>query len=176
MGSLYELTDAARRLNELLEEGVLSEEDIRDAIINNNEEIGLKLEGCAKYIRNLEADVAGLKEEEKRLHERRSTMENAIASMKKAMEEALRVSVEPDNKGKITKKTALFSFSIAKNAPSVVLEECYLENIPDRYLIPQEPKVDRKLMLEDLKGDDEDLKFHLEGIAHLEQTESIRIR
>ena len=83
MGSLYELTDAARRLNELLEEGVLSEDDIRDAIINNNEEIGLKLEGYAKYIRNLEADIAGLKEEEKRLHERRSTMENAVVSMKR---------------------------------------------------------------------------------------------
>lgn len=176
MATLYELTEAARRLNELLESGELNEDDIRDAIINNTEEIGLKLENYAKFMKNLEADIAGLKAEEKRLHDRRSAMENTIAEMKSAMKEAMELTIEPDKDGKIKCKTSLFSFSIAKNTPSLVLEEAYIENIPDKYLIPQEPTIDRKAMIEDLKNGDEETRFHLEGIAHLEQTESIRIR
>lgn len=64
-----------------------------------------------------------------------------------------------------------FTTSLQNNAPSVVLDESYIENIPQEYLRIKEPEVDRKKMLEDLKAGKD-----LEGLAHLEVTSSIRIR
>ena len=92
-------------------------------------------------------------------------MENNIARMKKNMQDALILSGQPKVKGQ------LFTFTMQKNPPSVVMDESYIENIPDKYLKHPEPTIDRKLLLEDLKAG-----VDLEGIAHLEQTESMRIR
>lgn len=168
MASLYELTGNAITLNQLLKSGEADEAAIYDAILNNNEEIGIKLESYAKVIKNYESDIAGLKTEEKRLADKRKTLENHIASMKGAMQAALALTGQSKVAGQ------LFTFTIQKNPPSVVLDEPYIENIPDKYLIPQEPKIDRKLMFEDLKNNI--TLPDLEGIAHLEQTESLRIK
>ena len=73
--------------------------------------------------------------------------------------------------GKVKFKTALFSFGIRKNPPSVVIDEPYLENIPARFLIPQDPTVDKKAMKDALKAGED-----LTGLCHLEQTESLSIR
>jgi hypothetical protein len=51
------------------------------------------------------------------------------------------------------------------------MDEQYIENIPEKYLIAQEPKIDRKLLAEDLKDG-----AALEGIAHLESSQSILIK
>ena len=51
------------------------------------------------------------------------------------------------------------------------MDEAYIENIPDRFLIPQDPQIDKKAIKEALKNGE-----NLEGLAHLEQTESLRIR
>lgn len=165
MASLYELTGAAYTLRELLAEGELSVEDIKDAIETNNEEIALKLEGCAKFIKNTEGDIAALKAEEERLKERRKSYENSIKNLKRVMSDALLAT------GDRKIKTQLFTFYIQANTPSVVLDEAYVENIPEKYLIHPEPTVDKKLLADDLKSG-----VDLEGIAHLEATESIRIK
>ena len=68
-------------------------------------------------------------------------------------------------------KGDLFTVAIQNNPSSVVMDEQYLENIPEKYLIPQEPKLDRKKIAEDIKAGED-----LNGIAHLEQTESLRIK
>ena len=73
--------------------------------------------------------------------------------------------------GKTKFKTALFSFGIQKNPAAVVIDEGYIKNIPDRFLIPQDPQIDKKAIKEALKAGED-----LEGIAHLEQTESLRIK
>ena len=72
--------------------------------------------------------------------------------------------------GKKKIETDLFTFRIQRNPASVVMDEAYLENIPKEYLIPQEPKLDRAKIREDLKAGKE-LEF-----AHLVQTESLRIK
>lgn len=72
--------------------------------------------------------------------------------------------------GKVKFKTDLFSFNIQKNPPSVELDEEHLELIPIEYLIPQDPKPDKKRMLAELKEGKE------LGFARLKQTESLRIR
>lgn len=168
MASIYELTADLQKLYDLLDKGELEEDMVRDAILNTKEEIGLKLENYGCFIRNLESDIKGLKEEERRLKERRQSYENMVSNMKEAMSEALRAT------GNDKVKTAKFTFWNQKNNPSVVIDEAYIENIPEAYLIPQEPTIDRKKLLADLQ--DEELSKSLEGIAHLEQTESIRIR
>ena len=168
MASIYELTNSARMLNSLLESGEISEEAIRDAILNNNEDIGEKLEGYAKYIKNLESDIAGLKAEEKRLSDRRKTLENTIDNMKTAMRDAVKASGEK----KIKKDGGLFTFSVKKNPPHVEID--HFEDIPARYFVEQVPKLDNKQLLEDLKS--ENVPEDLFNVAHLEQTESISIR
>lgn len=168
MASLYELTKSARLLNDLLESGELDEQAIRDAIVNNDEDIADKLEGYAKYIKNLESDVAGLKAEEKRLSDRRKTIENTIDRMKDAMKEALTVSGQT----KVKKDGGLFTFSLRKNPPRLEIDDP--EKIPERYLIPQPPTVDKKSMLEDLKN--ENAPSDVCVIAHLVQGESLSIR
>ena len=85
--------------------------------------------------------------------------------MKEAMKYAMQVTGTTKSKGD------LFTVSLQNNPESVVLDEQYLENIPSKYLIPQEPKVDKALLKEDLKAG-----VILDGVAHLEQTKGIRIR
>ena len=127
-----------------------------------------KLEGYCKFIKNLESDIDGLKAEETRLKARRQTMENTVKRAKEAMKTAMLTAGE--------KKIAAGSFTVnvQLNPPKLVLDEQYLENIPEKYLIPQEPEINKKQMLEDLKAD-ENLK-ELEGVCHLERDESLRIK
>ena len=165
MANLYELTGAALTLRNLLLEGELDLEAIKDAIENNNEEITLKLENCAKVIKDIESDIAGLKAEEERLANRRKTYENNIKALKSKMQEALLATGERKLKGQ------LFSFNVQTNPPSVVIDEQYIENIPEAYITKPEPVVNKKKLLEDLKAG-----VDLDGIAHLETSESIRIR
>lgn len=165
MASLYNLTGDALKLRDLLLEGDIDEDIIRDAILNNQEEINIKLETYAKIIKEIESDINGLKAEELRLADRRKAMENNIARMKRNMQDALILSGQPKVKGQ------LFTFYMQKNTPSVVLDEPYIENIPEKYIKCPEPTVNKALMLDDLKAG-----IKLDGIAHLEQTESIRIK
>lgn len=168
MATLYELTQSAMVLNDLLEKGEVSEEEIRDAIVNNLDDIEEKFEGYAKFIKNLESDIAGIKAEEKRLAERRRVYENTIDRMKRAMEDAMRTT----GKTKFKKDGGLFSFSLRKNPPKLEIDNP--EEIPGRYFIPQLPTLDRKAMLEDLKADI--APPDLTGVAHISQGESISIR
>ena len=168
MASIYQLTEAFETLWNLMEEGLLDDEALIGAFETSTEDLSIKLEGYCKFIKNLESDIAGLKAEEERLAARRKTMENTVKRSKAAMEMAMQKAGY--------KKLACGSFtcSMQLNNPSVVIDEQYVENIPEKYLIPQEPKIDKKLMLEDLKSGV--VLPDLNSVAHLERTESIRIR
>ncbi len=165
MASVYELTNALNTLWSLLDEEVVDDEVLLDAFENTKEDLTVKLENCCKYIKNTESEIAGLKEEEKRLHARRVAKENAVERLKALMQKALEVAGEK----KLVCGT--FTTSIQNNAPSVVIDESYIENIPSEYLRVKEPEIDRKKLLEDLKAGKD-----LEGIAHLIVTSSLRIR
>ncbi|HPM75436.1 MAG TPA: siphovirus Gp157 family protein, partial [Saccharofermentans sp.] len=84
---------------------------------------------------------------------------------KKVMQMAMETAGEKKVKGQI------FTISIQANPESVVLDESYIENIPPKYLKVKDPEIDKAKLKEDLKNG-----VNLEGIAHLEQTESLRIR
>ena len=169
MASLYELTGDYAKFAEIAQQGDLDDDMqamLDDALANLADDIEVKLEGYAKVIKNFESDIEGLKKEEDRLAGKRRTLENRVKTMKTAMRDAMIAT------GKLKVKGDLFSFTVRNNAPSVVMDEQYIENIPEKYLIAQEPKIDRKLLAEDLKADG----AALEGIAHLESSQSILIK
>lgn len=163
--TLYQLTDQFLNLLNFAEDPDIDPEILADTMDAIDGEIEVKADGYAKVIRHMESDMAGIKAEEERLHNRRKSMENNIRLMKEALQHSMQIT------GKTKFKTELFSFGIQKNPPSVVMDEQYIENIPEEYLIMQEPKLDRAKIKEDLKAGKD-----LEGIAHLEQGESLRIR
>lgn len=163
--TLYELTEDYMNLLELAEDPDIDEQAFTDTLEGINGALEDKAEGYAKVIRTLEGDAAACDAESKRLRNKKQTIENNIRRMKAALQYAMQAT------GKTKFKTALFSFGIQKNPAAVVIDEGYIENIPDRFLIPQDPQIDKKAIKEALKAGED-----LEGIAHLEQTESLRIR
>ena len=106
-----------------------------------------------------------MKEEEERLNAKRKAKENAIKRLKVLMQDAMTAAGEK----KI--QCGTFTTSIQNNAPSVVMDEQYIENVPAEYLRIREPEVDKKKILDDLKAGKD-----LTGLAHLQQTASLRIR
>ena len=165
MASVYELKNEFNTLWSILEDELADDEMILGAWETAQEDLAIKLENCCKYIKNEEALITGLKEEEERLNARRKAKENAIKRLKALMQDAMTAAGEK----KI--QCGTFTTSIQNNAPSVVVDEQYIENIPEEYLRIKEPEIDRKKMLEDLKAGKD-----LEGLAHLEVKQSLRIR
>lgn len=168
MASLYELTGDYAKFSELMEMEELEpemQEALEEALDNLGEDIEFKLENYAKIIRNFESDIEGLKTEEARLAAKRKAKENAIKNMKERMTLAMQQT------GKLDIKTPLFSFKVQKNTPSVVLDVHSVLDVPEKYRIPQEPKIDKKLLKADIEAGED-----LDGIAHIERSESLRIR
>lgn len=165
MATLYEIAGEFQRLYETADEYDWTPEEIADTLEGMEYELEEKADDYAKVIRSIEGDIASLKAEIDRLTARKKTMENNIKNMKQSLEMAMRAA------GKQKIKTKLFNFSIQKNPPALKIDQP--EAIPTEYLIPQDPKIDSTAIKKMLKGLDEN-QFCL--WAHLEQSESLRIR
>ena len=163
--TLYELTTEYMELLAMLEDPDVDEDLIADTLEGIDGELEVKADGYARVMRQMDADAKAIKAEEERLANRRKSLENRAANLKGRLQQMMEIT------GKVKFKTELFSFGIQKNPAAVVIDEQYIENIPEEYLIQQEPKIDRAKLKEDLKAGKD-----LDGIAHLEQTESLRIR
>lgn len=164
MANIYELTGAFNALWNLMEEGEIDDETLQEVFDNTAEELAVKLEGYCKFFKNVESVIAGLKAEEKRLAEKRRAMENTIERAKIAMQRAM------TSAGEKKMLCGSFTVSVQNNPPKCVVDVS-VANIPSKYLIPQEPTIDKKLLLEDLKASGEQVPY-----AHIEQGESLRIR
>ena len=166
MATLYELTGQYQALLELAEDPDTDPVVLIETMEALEGEIEVKADGYARVIRQMEADVVAMKVEESRIANRRHAYENNIQSMKNRLEDAM------FQTGKTKFKTDLFSFNIQKNPPKVVID-CEAD-IPEAFLIPQPAKVDTVAIKKSLQDADEAPIW--EGIAHLEQGESLRIR
>ncbi|SCJ98991.1 Siphovirus Gp157 [uncultured Clostridium sp.] len=159
---LYELAENYLNLQELLENQEIPQELITKALDQVDGELEEKAENIAKLIKTLEVDINGFKEEEKRLSDKRKSLENRVKGLKEYLDGAMKLTGKTKFKGK------LFSFNIQKNPPSAsILDESL---IPEKYLIKQEPLIDKKSILMDLKNGED-----IPG-AELKQTESLRIK
>ncbi len=136
---LYELSEQYEELQAMLCDGEEEEQTIRDTMEAIEGEIEDKADGFAKIICAMTAEAEAVKYEEDRLHRRRMTLENRA----KWLKDTLQANLEFIGKTKF--KTELFSFSVVNNGglqPITITDN--LGDIPNKYLIQQEPVVDRE--------------------------------
>lgn len=165
MSNLYELTNDYLQILSMLEDPELDPQTLADTMEGIEGEFEIKAENYAKVMKNLEGDILAIKTEIDRLTSKKKALENNIKNMKSTLQTAM------ETTGKTKFKTELFSFNIQKNAPSVVIDEQYIENIPEEFLKYKDPEIDKTAIKEALqKGK------NLDGIAHLEQGTSLRIK
>lgn len=165
MANLYEITQDYLQILSMMEDPELDPQTLADTMEAVEGELEIKAENYAKVMKNLEADVAGIKAEIERLSERKKTIENNIKNMKSALQMAM------ETTGKTKFKTELFSFSVRNNAPKVVMDEEYIENVPERFLKYKDPEINRTAIKEAIQNGED-----LEGLAHLEQSKSLTIK
>ena len=161
MANIYDLTGKYLQLQQLIEYGEMDEEVLADTLEAIDGEIEEKADGYAKIIKNLQKDIDGLKAEEKRLSDKRKTVENQIKSLMQNLESAM---VAMDKK---KFKTDLFSFNVQRNAPSVVVDEG--AEIPEEF-IKVVTSIDKVALKKAIKEG-----LELAGV-HMESSESLRIR
>ena len=166
MATIYELTSDYLNLLELAEDPDIDELAFMDTLEGIEGALEDKADNYAKIMRMLETDAKGIKAEEERLAKRRKTIEGNVSRMKSALQYAM------ESTGKVKFKTTLFSFGIQNNPASVVMDEQDIENIPERFLKYKDPDIDRKAIKDAIKAGDQDAI----DIAHLEQSQSLRIR
>lgn len=166
MSNLYELTGDLLQFQSMLEEEV-DQEVLTDTLEAVQGEYDVKVESCAKVIRNLEADLTSIKTEEQRLSGKRKVLENNIAKLKKAIFDSMKQTGTSKVKGQ------LFTVAIQKNGgkiPVITASDADTSELPDNLVIVSEkPDLDAiRALLEDGKA--------VKGFSLGERGESLRIR
>jgi len=169
MPTLYELThnyiNFLYSYEKMLESENVTEDDLQllvDTLEAINDSIEVKTENIVKFLKNLEGDIEIFKIEEKRLQKKRKAKENTYNRLKKYLQDMLELA---DIK---SVDTGLFKVRIQKSVPSVEVIDKNL--IPETYKIAQEPKIDLRGLLEDLK-----LGKQIEGARLVDQNYHLRI-
>lgn len=132
MASLYDLTIAAYNLQIMLESGEIDEQVFTDTLNSMGDKE--KIESTCKVIRNLEAQAAAFKAEKERMADRQKTAENGVKRLKQALLDYLVAS----NKKKDS--AGLFTVSIGTSKSVNISNE---DALPENFLIPQPPKIDK---------------------------------
>lgn len=167
MSKLYELTADLLALQSMMEESVDDEQVLMDTLEAVQGEYEFKLESCCKVIKNLEADMDALKNEAKRLTDKRKTLENNIERLKKAMFDSMKAV------GKDKVKGQLFTVAIQKNGgviPVVTAPDVDTSKLPDQLVIVTE-KPNLEAIRELLEAGKK-----VEGFELGERGESLRIK
>lgn len=160
---LRDLTAEWLTVYEMLEDPEADLQAIADTLEGIEGEIEAKADNYAVIINELKADAEKIRNEEKRLADRRRALENRVEYLKSTLEGAMLAT------GKLKFKTPFYSFCIQKNPPTVIIDDA--EKIPPEYLLWVEPTINKKQLLVDIRSGKD-----LSGAAHLVQTEGLRIR
>lgn len=156
MATLYEITEAYLALDNLepTEEVIHYLKALDDGFDD-------KVENLTYVIKNYESDIESIKNEEKRLADKRKNLENKITYYKKYLLENMKAI----NKEKV--KAGIFSINIQKNPPKVVVWD---QNAIDENYFRIKKEIDKQKIKDDLK-----LGIEVKG-AELVQDEGLRIR
>jgi len=157
--NLYKLTQNYQNVVEIAEQ--LDAETLKDTLDSIDEAINVKVENTAYVIKTLEANVAAIDTEIKRLQAMKSAQTNNVKNLKLYIQESME-KVGLDNvQGKLIK------VAIQNNPQSVRVDN---EEALKEYMVEQPKKLDKRSLLEDLK----------QGVevygAELQQTRSLRIK
>lgn len=164
MLKLYEIAQEYMQLCEIAEDTDVDATVFADTLASIQGELEVKADSYAIIITNLNGDVEKIDKEIERLTHMKKVLKNRSDYLKNNLENAMRMM----DVRKL--KTDFHSYSIQKNPQSLnIIDE---SKISAEYLISQDPKLDRKRLLADVKANPE--KFA--GIAETKQIESLRIR
>lgn len=159
MANLFEMTQAASLLYDLLQNDEIDEQTVNDTLdaMGTDE----KVESYCKVIKQLQADTEMFKAEIDRISARKRTAENAIERMRNA----LLAFMEASKKDKITAGT--FTVSTATTKSVNIVDESL---IPSEYLILPPVKIDKAEISKALRSGET-----VKG-AELIETKGVRIR
>lgn len=144
MSTLYEIKGEIFELMEMMEEDP-DNQCIADTLEALKGELEIKAEGYCKAIREFEAKGNSIDEEIKRLKARKQAAENNADRLKKALLVAMTETGNEKIQGE------LFTLSIRNNAVSLdTIPD--IGHIPEKYLVPKDPDIDKKLLLADIKA------------------------
>lgn len=161
MSNLFELSTNYQQIYNLISEQE-NELILKDTLASINDALENKADSYVAIIKSLEADNKVIDEEIKRLRQRKSTNENGIKRLKESLQQAM------EETGKEKFKTSLNSYSIAKNPPTLYVQE---ENsIPKQYYVEQKPKLNKTELLKAVKDG-----LEIKGVE-LKQNRSLRVR
>ncbi|MGL6220841.1 MAG: siphovirus Gp157 family protein [Lacrimispora sphenoides] len=141
MSTIYEITDDVLALMQMMEEDS-DNEVIKDTLEALNGELDIKAESYCKVIAEFKAKEAALISAIESLTQKKQSVSGNIDRLKIALFGAMKAT------GKEKIKGDLFYLYIKNNAESL---DQVPEKLPEKYLIPQEPKIDRKQLLADVK-------------------------
>ena len=162
MSTMYELTADYLAVLAMATDGETPPDAISDTLEAIGGEIEIKAENSAVIMQELNAEADKLDAEIKRLTARKEALKNNVDAIKQRVYNAMKST----KKEKF--KTTLFSFSIKKNPPKLVIDD--ETKIPKKHLIPQPAKIDNATLKADLNAGKK-CRY-----AHLEQGESLIIK
>lgn len=140
--TIYELNGEYMELMDMLEVEPDSE-IIKDTLEALSGELDQKYEGYCKIIKEFEGRAKAIKGEIERLKEKMSSAEHAAKRLRNALFDSMQLTERKKIDG------AVFTIYLKNNAPQ-------LDKIPDilpgEYLIQQEPTIDKRKLLADVKA------------------------
>ncbi len=141
--TLYEMSEAARQLYDLLESGEIDEQTVTDTM----ESIGAseKLESYIHVQRQIESEIAAFDAEIDRMTERKNSLKKQVDRLKAAQVEFMLAT------GQKSAAAGTFKLTIRENKAVDVIDEAV---IPPEYMtiVPETRKPDKKAMLAALKN------------------------
>lgn len=141
MATIYEMTQQAAALYELLCSGEIDEQVFNDTLEAIEAED--KINSYCKIIRQLKADALTCKEEAARLTARQKTFESGAERAENILDSFMTAT------GKTKVKTDKFTV-FYRETSSVNITDA--SKVPAEYLTPQEPKINKKSISEALKN------------------------
>lgn len=173
MAKLYALAEKYVKLTELiedaldnLEESGIDEDDLQmfiDTLDSIDDSVEVKVENICKFLKNIQGDIDVFKAEEKRIAQRRKSLENKHDGIKGYMESMLRLM------GKTEVKANTFTVKFQKSPASVdVINE---NDVPQEYKEKVPDKILKKEILAALKD-----KKVIPGVLLVDDKTHMRIR
>lgn len=162
--TLYNLTGQYLELLEMAQDETMDQKMIKDTMEGIEGEYEAKAEGYAMVLANLAANDEALKKEMDKMGEKRKIIKNNMDRIRKNLKESMIAT------GKRKFSTSLFSFRVQNTAPSLnILDET---KIPEEFWRPQDPVLDKKALLAEVKKDPE--KYT--GCATIKTSEALVIK
>ena len=141
---LYEISERYRNLVELLEDESIDEEAVVTALEEVEGEFADKALNIARILKNIDAQIMVLASEMDRLAKLKKVYTNKHNRLKTYLEMQMLVSG--------IEKIADPVLPLALRKAPASVEVAPGAKVPEQYLIPQEPKIDKRGLLEALKS------------------------